>query len=96
MVKLRYRSMHKINAVGPRIRRIRLDEGLEQEQLAARCGVQGWHVTRSTIAKIEAQVRRVTDAELFVLAAALRRPISDLFIASKRDILAQLRHADTT
>ena len=87
--------MQKINVVGPQIRRFRLKEGLEQEQLAARCGVQGWHVSRGTIAKIEAQVRRVTDSELFILAAALRRPIFDLFGASKPDIVAQLKQADT-
>jgi transcriptional regulator with XRE-family HTH domain len=88
--------MTKINVVGPQIRRFRLEDGLAQEELSARCGVLGWHVTRGTLAKIESQVRRVTDGELFILAAALRRPVELLFSATRKEIVAQLRQADVS
>lgn len=58
---------------------IRMSEGLSQEMLAARCGTAGWDVSRGTFAKIEAGLRRVNDAELLILAKALRRPVADLF-----------------
>ena len=86
--------MTKRNIVGPQIRRFRLDDGLDQADLAARCGVLGWQVTRGTVAKIESQVRRVTDAELYVIAEALRRPTDKFFTASRRELTAQLRQAD--
>ena len=40
--------------------------------LAAKCGVLGWDISRGTLAKIESQVRCVTDKELVVLAKALK------------------------
>jgi transcriptional regulator with XRE-family HTH domain len=82
------------NIVGPQIRRLRNAANLTQEQLSARCGVLGWRLSRSTLAKIEAQVRCVSDAELFVLAKALRKEIDQLYSANRSAILDQLRHSD--
>lgn len=80
-VKLRLRSMATgaQNLVGRRVRMIRMAESLSQEMLAARCGAVGWDVSRGTFAKIEAGLRQVNDAEVLILAKALRRPVSDLF-----------------
>ncbi|HUZ07928.1 MAG TPA: hypothetical protein VMV89_10630 [Candidatus Paceibacterota bacterium] len=39
---------------------------------AARCSIQGWDLSRATLSKIEAQLRCVTDAELVILANALK------------------------
>src|ERR1051326_7132192 len=58
MVKLRIRSMAKVqNIVGPQIRKLRYQQNLTQEQLAARCGIRGWDISRATLSKIEAQIR---------------------------------------
>jgi transcriptional regulator with XRE-family HTH domain len=82
------------NVVGPQIRRLRNAANLTQEQFSARCGVLGWRLSRSTLAKIEAQVRCVSDAELFVLAKALRKEVDQLYSADRSAILEQLRHSD--
>lgn len=50
--------------------------------LAARCNVIGWDISRGTLAKIEAKVRRVTDIEVALLAKALRVPVNFLFPVS--------------
>lgn len=47
--------------------------------LAARCGALGWDISRGTLSKIEAQIRRVTDRELWYLATALRTPLEDMY-----------------
>lgn len=76
------------NAVGPTIRRLRVKSGLTQRLLVARCGVAGFEIPRGTLAKIEAQVRGVSDVELFVLALALGVPVQMLF---PKEFRAQLR-----
>lgn len=70
-----------MNAVGPKVRQIRENQNLTQELLAARCNVIGWDISRATLAKIEAQVRRVTDFEVLLLAKSLRVEVSELFPA---------------
>lgn len=67
-----------LNLAGGRIRKLRAANSLTQEQLAARCQTVGWDVTRGTLAKIEAGVRRLNDAEAVVLAKCLKVGIADL------------------
>ncbi|NJL19377.1 MAG: helix-turn-helix transcriptional regulator [Bdellovibrionaceae bacterium] len=62
-----------------RVRYYRLRAGLSREALAARCGAAGWDIGGGTIAKIEAFRRSVYDAELPVLAKALKVGIMDLY-----------------
>ena len=76
------------NAVGAEIRRLRDSRGWTQEVLAARCAVAGYEISRGTLAKIEAQVRGISDIELFVMAKALAVTIPDLF---PRDFATRLR-----
>ena len=71
--------MSKKNVVGAQVRKIRYEKGWTQETLTARCNLQGWDLSRGTLAKIEAQVRPVNDAELFVLAKALKVRIESLY-----------------
>jgi transcriptional regulator with XRE-family HTH domain len=52
---------------------------MTQNQLAARCNVVGLNISRSTLAKIESQVRRVTDSEVASLAKALKVGVGDLY-----------------
>lgn len=68
-----------MNVVGPQVRRIRESQGLTQEELTARCNLIGWNISRSILAKIESQVRRVTDEEVAQLAIALKVEIAELY-----------------
>lgn len=67
------------NLVGPQIRRIRSEQGLSQPALAAKCQRLGWDAGRDILARIEGQVRLVTDHELLFLARALGVPLLALF-----------------
>lgn len=68
-----------MNIVGPKVRAIRDAQGLTQEELVARCNLLDWDISRGTLAKIEAQVRRVTDEEVRLLADALAVDINELY-----------------
>lgn len=70
---------NKQNIVGPQVRRLRDQQDMTQEALAARCNVLGWDLSRGTLSKIEAQLRCVTDGELRILADALKVRLDDLY-----------------
>jgi transcriptional regulator with XRE-family HTH domain len=67
------------NIIGIQVRKLRYQQGMTQEALAARCGVLGWDLSRATLSKIEARLRCVTDVELEVLAKALRVEMTALY-----------------
>ena len=67
------------NIVGPVVRKLRYQQGITQAMLTARCSHAGWDVGDHTVAKIEAQIRCVTDRELLFLAKALRVQVQELF-----------------
>ena len=60
-----------MNIIGPQVRQLREAQNLTQDQLAAKCNLLEWNISRGTLAKIESQVRRVTDIEVKLLAQAL-------------------------
>lgn len=68
-----------LNIIGSNIRKIRAYKGLTQEQVAVKCQVLGFDLTRGTLAKIESGVRSVSDHEIPYLARALEANIEDLF-----------------
>ncbi|AEG32148.1 helix-turn-helix domain-containing protein [Thiomicrospira cyclica] len=68
-----------MNLIGNSIRKLREEQGLTQDQFAARCNLIGWDISRGTLAKIEAKVRRITDIEVALLSKALKKPIQTLF-----------------
>lgn len=68
-----------MNIVGERVKAIRESFGWTQEQFVAKCNLIGWNISRSTLAKIESKVRRVTDIEVQLLASALKIKIELLF-----------------
>jgi transcriptional regulator with XRE-family HTH domain len=68
-----------MNIVGPKVRKIREAQGLTQGELVARCNLLNWDISRGTLAKIEAQVRRVTDEEVALLASTLNISVSELY-----------------
>ena len=85
-VKLRFWSMTKTkpqNIVGPQIRKLRYQQDMTQEMFAARCSILGWDLSRGTLSKIEAQLRCITDAELVVLAKALKVEVHALLPSKK-------------
>jgi transcriptional regulator with XRE-family HTH domain len=70
-----------LNLVGPQVRKFRIGENCTQEALAAKLQVEGWDVSRESLAKLEAQFRRVPDCELLFLAKVLGVEVMDLFPA---------------
>nr|WP_075518919.1 helix-turn-helix transcriptional regulator [Moritella viscosa]SHO12201.1 Putative uncharacterized protein [Moritella viscosa] len=68
-----------MNIVGSNVRKIREDNGWTQDQLAAKCNLLEWNISRGTLAKIEAKVRRVTDIEVKLLTLALNTEYKNLF-----------------
>ena len=79
------------NLAGPQVRRLRMAAGLSQEALAAKLQVAGWDLSRAGLSKIEAGLRRVNDAELWMLAKALSCPLADLFPLRPKGLLHVLR-----
>jgi transcriptional regulator with XRE-family HTH domain len=67
------------NLVGAQIRRLRTEQELSQPALAAKCQRLGWDAGRDIIARIEANIRLVTDSELVFLARALGVPLIALY-----------------
>jgi transcriptional regulator with XRE-family HTH domain len=72
------------NLVGLQIRRLRDQQGLTQPMLAARCRRWGWDLSRQTLAKIETQLRWVSDFELLCLARSLRVEPHELWPAKEK------------
>jgi len=68
-----------MNIIGPQVKSIREQQALTQDQLAAKCNLLEWNISRSTLAKIESQVRRVIDIEVLLLAQALGITPNELF-----------------
>jgi len=69
-----------MNIIGKNVRVIRERKGLTQEQFAAKCNLINWEISRGTVAKIESNVRRITDIEVQSLALALEVEVSELFL----------------
>lgn len=70
-----------MNIVGKRVQeaRLKFNPPLSQEELAARLELNGWKISRGTLAKIEAGVRQVTDIELMTLSKTLKVSTDWLF-----------------
>ena len=80
------------NLVGPQIRRLRMAANLSQEILATKLQVAGWDISRAGLSKIESRLRRVNDAEIYVIAKVLGCELIDLFPARPTGIKSVLRH----
>lgn len=73
-----------LNLVGSHLRRLRRQARLSQAALVARCQINGYDLSRESLAKIEGQGRSVTDAEILFLAEALRVSFALLFPAPEQ------------
>lgn len=70
------------NISGPQVRRLRSQQGITQEAFAARCQRMGWDISRDTLAKVESQMRWLSDFELVFLAEVLSVPV-DLLLPER-------------
>src|SRR5262245_8066825 len=68
-----------LNLVGPQVQKFRARKNWTQAMLATKLQLAGWDVSRESIAKLEAQFRRVPDCELLFLAKTLGARIMELF-----------------
>lgn len=82
-----------LNIVGDNLRHARRSKGLTQADFVARCQVKGWQLSRETLAKIESGLRRVNDAEVFMLARALSLDVEMLLLSSSDRQLDIARHS---
>lgn len=83
---------HHQNLIGPVVRRLRLEAGLSQDELAAKIQIEDWDLSRAGLSKIEARLRRVNDAELLILARVLKCGISELYpddVSSVSEVVRQ-------
>ena len=71
--------MQSINVLGPLIRKLRIESGLSQKELAGCCEKRGLHLSRGTLAKIESRVRFITASELFIIAKVLKKPMERFY-----------------
>lgn len=62
------------NIVGRRVQeaRLKLKPPLSQEALAVKLELNGWKISRETLAKIEAGIREVTDIEVVIFSKTLK------------------------
>jgi hypothetical protein len=64
--------------------KIALPKNWTQAMLTARCARAGWDISENTVAKIEAQIRCVTDQEIVYLTRALGVGLEDIFPADQK------------
>lgn len=81
----------KQNVVGPQVRRLRMAAALSQEALATRLQLSGWDLSRAGLSKIESGLRRVNDAETWMLAKVLGCGLTDLFPTRPKGLAGVLR-----
>jgi transcriptional regulator with XRE-family HTH domain len=67
------------NVIGSRVRKLRENQGLTQEDLMAKCQIVGLNITRSALGRIETRQRGVADFEVHLIATALKVKVADLF-----------------
>jgi len=68
-----------LNVVGGQVRKWRMKRDWTQESLARKLQLQGWSISRHSLAKLELHLRRVPDCELLFLAKVLEVELADLF-----------------
>ena len=85
-----------LNVIGPKIRQVREQHGLTQDQMAAKCQILGLDLTRGTLAKIESRIRAVSDHEIPFLAKVLNCSIDSLFPKKLEPIFRKPRNPTGT
>lgn len=71
-----------MNRIGEQVGRLRVKNGWTQEQMTAKCNLEGFNISRGTLAKIESKTRKVSDFEVELLCRALNVDPNTLFLES--------------
>lgn len=71
--------MEERNIIGKRIREIRVQKDITQDQLAARLNTQGVSIDRPMVSRIESQTRYLLDYEIKAISIALGIHVEELF-----------------
>jgi hypothetical protein len=98
-VKSGISDMTPRNLIGPRLRRLRTKKGMSQQMLAVLLQRHGWDASRGMVARIEGQVRWVSDFELLFLSEALSVSVEWFLaepnnLALARKLVVDLQRAD--
>lgn len=66
------------NIIGAKVRSLRMERDWTQADLARKCQLKGFDISRTGISQIEGLFRKVSDHEMVLIAKALGSPIADL------------------
>ena len=69
------------NIIGKKIKELRKEKKITQEDLCARMQVMGYKISRSDISKLENGKKFISDFEVYGFAKALKVSILELFPA---------------
>ena len=67
------------NLIGDKVRKIRKEKNLSQQQVSEKLETLAIYICRGSISRIEDQSRTVTDIELYGLSQVLSTPIEAFF-----------------
>lgn len=67
------------NIIGKKVRELRLEKHLTQQELSARLETMAIYICRGSVSRIEDQSRTVTDIELYGLSQVLATPVEEFF-----------------
>lgn len=67
------------NLVGKKVKQLRKEKRMSQQELSARLETLAIYICRGSISRIEEQKRTVTDIELFGLSQVLSTPMEEFF-----------------
>lgn len=70
---------NKKNIISKKIRQLRIEKKMTQQELSAKLETMAIYICRGSISRIEDQSRTITDIELYGLSQVLSAPIEELF-----------------
>lgn len=69
----------EMNLIGKRVRQLRIEKKMSQQQLSNKLETLGIYICRGSISRVEDQSRTITDIELYGLSKILNVSIADFF-----------------
>lgn len=74
------------NLIGSRVRKLRLEKHMSQQELADKLEMMAIYICRGSVSRLEEKQRTVTDIELYGIAKVLGVPITELFEPRELDL----------
>lgn len=74
---------HKMNMIGPQVRKLRKERKMSQQTLSDKLELMAIYVCRGSVSRIEDGLRTVSDIELWGIAKVFGVPVSSLFPKEK-------------